>query len=721
MNLSVQHKVTLGVSLLLVLALVIGLVSFWQIKRIEAQINEISDVVTPTIETADDVVYLATEMQKLITEHLASEDLALAAELQQEFEDTETRFHASVAELESVVLDPAMLAEVRGVRDEIDAVLAAAERMITAHNTELRFEIESEARMARVDELGDQIAARLMAISDSNEAEMAAAEEQGDLLLASGRATVGELNAILGALFERDYPMVEAALKLTSFVNALEAAAGEILTEEDPALLPDMIAAYGAIALAAEPYLAVLAANAETDSDRAEVADLTQDFRDWVEVTRGADGVFPAYSEQLRNEAIADVQAEEVDRIGDALVAQINRVIDAADLKSDTADEQAARTVAGAVMSLSVVGVLTLLIGGGLIVMLVRTVTRPLGALTALMGEMAQDRFNQDVPYQSRQDEIGLIAQAVERFRENGLMRQKLEVETRAASEATEARRKRVDDLIDGFRKRMGAMLAQINDDSATMKTAASALTEVASRTEEAATNASSASNEALTNVETVSGATTQLNTSVQEISTQVTQGLQMANGASHSSNAVNAKVLELSEAAQRIGDVINLISEIAEQTNLLALNATIESARAGEAGKGFAVVASEVKTLAAQTAKATDEIARQITEIQKSTEDSVQGIGAITESINEIDRFMTSVASAVEEQSSATEEISRSINEAAIGNSSVNKDIAQVSVSVGDTRGSADRMLSAASNVSERSEAINDAIEAFLAEVEAA
>jgi len=372
-------------------------------------------------------------------------------------------------------------------------------------------------------------------------------------------------------------------------------------------------------------------------------------------------------------------------------------------------------------MSLSVVGVLTLLIGGGLIVMLVRTVTRPLGALTALMGEMAQDRFNQDVPYQSRQDEIGLIAQAVERFRENGLMRQKLEVETRAASEATEARRKRVDDLIDGFRKRMGAMLAQINDDSATMKTAASALTEVASRTEEAATNASSASNEALTNVETVSGATTQLNTSVQEISTQVTQGLQMANGASHSSNAVNAKVLELSEAAQRIGDVINLISEIAEQTNLLALNATIESARAGEAGKGFAVVASEVKTLAAQTAKATDEIARQITEIQKSTEDSVQGIGAITESINEIDRFMTSVASAVEEQSSATEEISRSINEAAIGNSSVNKDIAQVSVSVGDTRGSADRMLSAASNVSERSEAINDAIEAFLAEVEAA
>ena len=226
---------------------------------------------------------------------------------------------------------------------------------------------------------------------------------------------------------------------------------------------------------------------------------------------------------------------------------------------------------------------------------------------------------------------------------------------------------------------------------------------------------------EATANVENVAGATEELTSSFKEIERQVGDGLQLVSDATVNANNINDRVKILASAATQIGQVISIISEIAEQTNLLALNATIEAARAGDAGRGFAVVASEVKSLAEQTAKATEEISQQINTIQTSTDEAVDGIGGIANSMGEIDGFMQTVVAAVEQQMAATQEIARNVQQAAGGTQALNSNMTDVMSAVGDTRESATSVFSAAESLAEQSVVISGEVDAFLGNVEAA
>ncbi len=354
-------------------------------------------------------------------------------------------------------------------------------------------------------------------------------------------------------------------------------------------------------------------------------------------------------------------------------------------------------------------------------IFLSRSITNPITALVDDMRELADGNTDVALVGASRQDEIGDMTRAVAVFRDNSLDRARLAEQARAEEAARQQRQEQVDSLIDSFKNGVTGLLGQVGDDAGRMTDTAGVLTGLAADATERTTLAASAAEEASSNVETVAAAAEELSNSIAEITEQVSRASTIVARAAESSNDTNQRITGLAEAAGRIDEVVSLIQDIAEQTNLLALNATIEAARAGEMGKGFAVVASEVKTLANQTAKATEEIGQQIAEIQGSTNDAVTAIGDITKTVDEVNSSITAIAAAVEEQSSATAEISRNVQEAATGTRDVATNISSVNEAATRTAGSADEVGSASGNVASRTDELRSAIDRFLTDVAAA
>jgi methyl-accepting chemotaxis protein len=402
-----------------------------------------------------------------------------------------------------------------------------------------------------------------------------------------------------------------------------------------------------------------------------------QSFAAWAAATQAT-----IQQSQRFAEVLVDFRAQ--GNAMSAAIAELRRMESAAATSSmEEASAGLASTQQVAVLASALV-----ILGGILcIVALIRAIVPPLRGINAAMGEVAGGDLNATIPYLNRKDELGSMARALAVFRdglaENAALRATTE---RERAEAEEARRKALAEMAERVEREAGEAVDEVRAQAGGMSDTAEVM---AGRMREAARQsemANLAAHRSLDNAQAVAAATDELSASVREISSRLAGANALTRQLAERGDSSRAVIAGLSEGVGRIGEVVRMISEIAGRTNLLALNATIESARAGEAGKGFAVVASEVKDLAAQTARATEEVGKQVQQIGQATEGAVRAVSEMAESVGEIDRMATSIAAAVEQQATATREIAARVSDAAQDVREVSESLGQLSHTTAET-----------------------------------
>ncbi|HVJ42272.1 MAG TPA: methyl-accepting chemotaxis protein [Dongiaceae bacterium] len=345
----------------------------------------------------------------------------------------------------------------------------------------------------------------------------------------------------------------------------------------------------------------------------------------------------------------------------------------------------------------------------------------PINGVNAAMQSLSSGHLDVAIAGTERGDEVGAMAKTLEVFRDKLAEGERLRAAQQAEQEHQLKRAQQVEAAVARFEQAIAGVVSTVSSSATELQSTAQSMTATAEETARQSTAVAAASTQTTQNVQTVASATEELSASIREIGSQINEASRIIGSAVSQAAETDAKVKSLSEAAQKIGEVVGLINDIASQTNLLALNATIEAARAGEAGKGFAVVASEVKTLATQTARATDEIDAQIRSIQEASGSSAQAIRAIADTIRRVNEVSTAIASAVEEQGAATQEISRNVQQAAQGTSEVSANIGNVTQAAAETGHAAGDVLTAATGLARNGDTLRREVDNFLRDIRAA
>jgi methyl-accepting chemotaxis protein len=440
----------------------------------------------------------------------------------------------------------------------------------------------------------------------------------------------------------------------------------------------------------------------------------------WGSYTSEARALIAMAAKGQNNEA-RDLNANKVNPIGLKADAALRKDMELNNKGAADAANSAAHEYRVAFwMVLGSLGLLTLL-GVAAAVYLIRDVTRGIASIVSPMQALGQGDLSAEVPHQGTNTEIGQMANALQVFKDALIAKKAADEAAATDAQAKIQRGQRVDAITRDFEAMVGEMVASLSSASTELEAAANTLTGTAESTQQLSGSAANASRDVSDNVQSVAAASEEITSSVNEISRQVQESSRVAQSAVQQAQQTDASIAELSKAAGRIGDVVKLITAVAEQTNLLALNATIEAARAGEAGRGFAVVASEVKALAAQTAKATEEISNQIEGMQSATDSSVTAIREIGKTIGTISEISATIAAAVEEQGAATKEIARNMQEAARLSTQVASNVTDVNRGAGETGSASTQVLASAQSLSKESGQLRLEVDKFLTAMRAA
>ncbi len=533
-------------------------------------------------------------------------------------------------------------------------------------------------------------------------------------LLGQGWMAVSKLQAMRTAstdISDNWLPSVEVLGQIKYAVTRLRVQDSRHIINTEEAVMKDIEARMVKTIALVDKGIATYEPLISSEEERALWSAFRKEWKDYLEVRE------PLLAASRRNDSAAAVKIlNDSTKDFDDAIAKLDADIDLNDKGAHQATNVAKTTYDSAFLAVMIFGGISLVVGLGAGAFVAYGVSAPLRTLTTAMQHVASGNLAADIPSTERHNEIGDMARTLVVFRD-GLAETERMRASQAAREAEQAKHMEAErhKIADRFMATMGSLAQSFVKSSGEVAEAARNLSATAEETSRQAASVAQAAEEASTNVETVAASTEELAASVREINGQVIHSSSIASTAADEAASTEANIRSLSEAAEKIGDVVNLIRDIAGQTNLLALNATIEAARAGEAGKGFAVVASEVKQLAAQTAKATDEIAQKIGEIQSATGDTVQSISRIVGTIGSIREVTSSIAGAVQQQGAATQEISTNTHRAAEGAGHVTDNISGVGHAAEMTGAAATQLMGLSGSLSTQADKLTHEVNDFV------
>ncbi|MEP4193522.1 MAG: methyl-accepting chemotaxis protein, partial [Sneathiella sp.] len=669
-NMNVGTKIGFGVGAILLFLLIVSLVSSFGLSNASSNFGEYRQLARQTNQ-------MGRIQANLLSARLGVKDYILKG-TEAAAKNVETRIgtlHDLIIEAEGLFTDQAKIAEIDAAKEQMTVYANAFQQVI-------EFRALRNAEVDQLNILGPKSERSLTKVMES-------AYEDGD-----GKASFLAGKTLRHLLLARLYSnrfLVDnkpaSAERATQELNSFETLANQMKSELE------------------NPVRQKLA---------NEVLDYSKSYKKYFEEV-----VQVIYK---RNTVISDT----LDKIGPEVADQMEQIKLENKSAQDELGPAATSAMSQSMWTAILISIVAVLGSVAFAFLLGRAISRPIVLMTNAMQKLAGGDLDVEIPAQGRSDEIGNMAAASQVFKENAIETKRLEAEAAEARKTAEEEKERqrlveaereekerqadvtrkeaaererkalMVKLADEFQSSVGDVVGRIANASTDLNTTANELVSSADSSQELSNEVASGSEEASRNVQTVASAAEELTASIDEISRQVQQSSKVASNAVDEADNSNKSVTELAGTSRKIGEVVNIINDIASQTNLLALNATIEAARAGDAGKGFAVVASEVKSLATQTARATEEIAGQIDEMQNASEEAVSAIGTIGQVIGSIQEATVSISSAIGEQSAATNEISRNVQEAATRTDAVSEKIGQVSQKSGETGAAASQVQKA-------------------------